>query len=117
MAADPNQLRYLAAKGHFGHAALLDPDTFVNASVPTPGTQVAQSDTNEFGFPDKLKVTLPRNGPDLEGMSSSPTTIRTQSEADLNLRLLQSGVPMEEVMAREKAARAAQAAKDAQTQE
>lgn len=61
---DANKLRYLAERGHLGHAALLDPDTFMASPQAAPllgppgGQLMAQGDTNPQGFKDTMKITL-----------------------------------------------------------
>lgn len=52
MSQDLNQLKFLASKGHFGHDAALDPDTFAAKAAPELGPLVAQNNVNEFGIAD-----------------------------------------------------------------
>ena len=57
MAADPARLKYLAERGHFGHAALLDPEAFVQSAQPAIAAPlVAQNSVNELGIPDKMTL-------------------------------------------------------------
>lgn len=103
MAADASKLRYLASRGHFGHAALLDPDTFVASASSDLGPLVAQNSTNEFGFSDKLKINLDQEQMAPSAANQGAPSIRTKEQADLNERLLRQGFTPQEIMAREQA--------------
>ncbi len=103
MATDADQLHYLARMGHFGHDALLAPDTFVQTTAPTLGIQVAKNDQGYFS--DKLKVDITPEPASLPESTTSSPNIRTRAQADLNERLMQQGVPLAEIAAREAAAK------------
>lgn len=98
MAMDPEKLRYLAAKGHLGHAALLDPDAYVQQAMPQvgiPGSeQIAQNSTNEFGLSDRLKISIPK-----EQVPDTGTTknIRSPEQAAKNEERLRNGMSTDQV--------------------
>lgn len=102
---DAGRLKQLAARGHFGYAAMLEPDEFVSqvapALGPPEGQLVAQNATNEFGFSDKMKINLQPESAPASQTSGSPG-VRTKAQADLNERLMQQGVPPAEILRRER---------------
>ncbi len=93
MAADPNRLRYLASKGHFGHSALLDPDTFVSTGAPALGIQVADNATP--GPP--VKGMESEKNPDLGAISPEYDKNYDLAAKAMNDRMLKSGMSQDEI--------------------
>lgn len=93
MAADANKLRYLAARGHFGHSALLDPDVFVNQTAPSLGIQVAQ---NSMQGPP-VKGMESQGNPDIGAISPELDKNRNAANDALAERLKAAGASPEDI--------------------
>lgn len=100
---DVAKLRYLAERGHLGHAALLDPDTFVAQAAPLLGPPVgqltAQNKTNELGLGDSLTIGISREAapkaPSAGIDNKAAEQLRHQALAD---RLKAAGAPEADVL-------------------
>ncbi len=93
MAADPNQLKYLAARGHFGHEALLDPDTFVSQGAAKLGIQVAD---NSFKGPP-VRGMESENNPDIGAIPVEYDKSIALANKALEDRLKKAGASPEEI--------------------
>ncbi len=94
MAADSSQLRFLAARGHFGHAALLDPDTFVGTTAPNLGIQVADNKT--LGPP--VKGMESEKNPDFGAVSPEYDKNYDLADKAMDDYMKASGVSQEDIM-------------------
>jgi hypothetical protein len=105
-----SKLRKAAEKGFLGFSALLNPDSVAPAipqmGIPGGELYAQNSDTNEFGFKDKMKT-------DLSGISGQGSTVaapeakstggavRSADQAARNEELMQQGYSYEQIKALE----------------
>ncbi len=91
---DANKLKYYAERGHFGHAALLDPSGFVAEAAPQlgiPGGDLVASNTNEFGLADRLKINItPESQTQDTGTAAGPS-VRSKRRSQQNEKMLGQG--------------------------
>ena len=101
-----SNMRRAAEKGFLGFDALINPDSVAPAIQPQgalPGAMVAQNDaTNELGFADRLKVSIPHEQAlQQAGIPSSGIQVRSAEQAARNEQLLQQGYSADQIKSME----------------